>query len=240
LKRFAHGARHAPVVIILLATCGCGAGERTEEVSMATDIPSFLALGDSYTIGEGVDSTARWPVVLARALRESGTPIRDPVVVARTGWTTEELSSGIDRAAVRGPHDLVTLLIGVNNQYRGRDLEEYRSQFAGLVVRAVELAGGDPGRVLVLSIPDWGVTPFAEGRDRERIATEIDAFNEVNRRESEAAGVRYVDITALSREVSGRPELVAEDGLHPGAAMYELWVEAALPVARRMVEERQR
>jgi lysophospholipase L1-like esterase len=206
-----------------------------EEPAMASEIPSFLALGDSYTIGEGVDSMARWPVGLARALRASGVPIRDPVVVARTGWTTQELSAGIDQAGVYGTHDLVSLLIGVNNQYRGRDLEEYRSQFAALLGRAVEFAGGDPERVLVLSIPDWGVTPFAQGRDRERIASEIDAFNEVNRRESEVAGARYVDVTGISREAVWRPELLAEDGLHPSGAMYELWVEAALPAARRIM-----
>lgn len=200
---------------------------------MTTRIPSFLALGDSYTIGEAVDSAARWPVALARALRASGVPIQDPVVVARTGWTTQELATGIDQAAPSGTYDLVSLLIGVNNQYRGLDLEEYRSQFAELVSRSVGFAGGDPGRVLVLSIPDWGVTPFAEGRDRARIALEIDAFNEVNRRVSEAAGVRYVDITGISREAARRPDLVAADGLHPSGAMYDLWVEAALPVVLR-------
>jgi lysophospholipase L1-like esterase len=202
---------------------------------VATEIPSFLALGDSYTIGEGVDSAARWPVALAGALRASGIPIRDPVVVARTGWTAQELASGIDRAGVAGAHGLVSLLIGVNNQYRGLDLEEYRSGFAELLARAVGFAGGDPAKVLVLSIPDWGVTPYAEGRGRERIAGEIDAFNEVNRRESQAAGVRYVDVTGISREAAGRPELLAEDGLHPSGAMYEVWVEAVLPVARRIL-----
>jgi len=202
---------------------------------VATRIPSFLALGDSYTIGEGVDSAARWPVALARALRASGVPIQDPVVVARTGWTTQELSAGIDLAAPSGTYDLVSLLIGVNNQYRGREVEEYRSQLAELVSRSVAFAGGDPSRVLVLSIPDWGVTPFAEGRDRARIALEIDAFNEVNRRESEAAGVRYVDITGISREAARRPELLAADGLHPSGAMYDLWVEAALSVVLRIL-----
>lgn len=203
---------------------------------MATEMSSFLALGDSYTIGEGVDSTARWPVVLAGTLRAAGMPIRDPVVVARTGWTTQELSAGIDQAGMLGSYDLVSLLIGVNNQYRGLDLEEYRAQFAGLLARAVGFAGGDPGRVMVLSIPDWGVTPFAQGRDRERIGREINAFNEANLREAEAAGAHYVDVTGISREVARHPELLAEDGLHPSAAMYGRWVEAALPVARRILE----
>ena len=199
---------------------------------MVTDVQRFLALGDSYTIGEGVDSTARWPVALARALRTSGIPVEDPVVVARTGWTTQELSAWMDRAGLEGTYDLVSLLIGVNNQYRGLDLEEYRTQFSELLERAVGFADGDPGRVLVLSIPDWGVTPFAQGRDRGRIGAEIDAFNEMNRRETESGGARYVDVTGISREAEERPELLADDGLHPSGAMYELWVQAALPVAR--------
>jgi lysophospholipase L1-like esterase len=226
---------HLPVTVVLLLTQACGAGKGGEDPSMVTDVQRFLALGDSYTIGEGVDSTARWPVALARELRTSGIPVEDPVVVARTGWTTQELSAGIDRAGLEGAYDMVSLLIGVNNQYRGLDLEEYRTQFVELLDRAVGFAGGDPGRVLVLSIPDWGVTPFAQGRDRGRIGTEIDAFNEVNRRESEAAGARYVDVTGISREAGERPELLADDGLHPGGAMYERWMQAALLAAREIL-----
>jgi lysophospholipase L1-like esterase len=235
LKTVVRRTTWLPVTVVLLLTQACGAGESGEEISMATDGQRFLALGDSYTIGEGVDSTARWPVILARALRTSGIPVEDPVVVARTGWTTRELSEGIQQADPEGTYDLVTLLIGVNNQYRGLDLEEYRTQFSELLERAVGFAGGDPGRVLVLSIPDWGVTPFAQGRDRDRVGVEIDAFNEMNRRETESAGARYVDVTGISREAEGRPELLAGDGLHPSGAMYELWVQAALPAARRIL-----
>src|SRR5258708_29466648 len=125
----------------------------------------FLALGDSYTIGENVDSAARWPVQLAKALRARKLNVSDPEIIARTGWRTDELAGGIEIAAPAGPYALVSLLIGVNNQYRGRDPEKYRAEFKSLVAQAVAFAGGKPSRVVVLSIPDWGVTPFASGRD---------------------------------------------------------------------------
>jgi len=134
----------------------------------------FLALGDSYTIGESVAASERWPVQLARLLREQQITIDDPTIIARTGWTTAELSAGIDRAKPQGVYDLVSLLIGVNNQYRGRSEEEYRREFVSLLQRAIGFADQRPARVLVLSIPDWGVTPFAGGRDRAAIGVAID------------------------------------------------------------------
>lgn len=192
----------------------------------------YLALGDSYTIGEAVPEALRLPVQLANRLRaQNAIDVIDAEIVATTGWTTDELAAGIDAAAPGGPHDLVTLLIGVNNQYRGRGLEEYREQFRGLLKRAIGFAGGVRERVIVLSIPDWGVTPFAEGRDRARIASEIDAFNEVNRDEANREGARYVDITPISRRAEEEPGLIAEDGLHPSGEMYRLWVEAIVPEA---------
>ena len=196
---------------------------------------SLLALGDSYTIGESVDSTLRWPEQLAEGLRGDGIPTGEPVIIARTGWTTDELARGIEEAGLTGAYDLVSLLIGVNNQYRGRELEEYRLQLLDLLSQATSFAGGDPRRVLVLSIPDWGVTPFAEGRDRAQIAREIDAFNRVCRNESESAGVWYRDVTGISREAATDPSLVAEDGLHPSGAMYALWAQAALPIATEIL-----
>jgi len=196
---------------------------------------SFLALGDSYTIGESVDATLRWPVQLAQALQREGIPTREPVIIAQTGWTTKELAGGIEEAGLSGAYDLVSLLIGVNNQYRGRALEEYRHQFLDLLSQAIGFAGGDPQRVVVLSIPDWSVTPFAEGRDREQIGGEIDAFNRIKRNESEAAGVRYVDVTGISREAANDPSLVAEDGLHPSGTMYSRWAGAALPIAMEIL-----
>ncbi|WP_412063725.1 SGNH/GDSL hydrolase family protein [Rubrivirga sp. IMCC45206] len=193
------------------------------------DALRFLALGDSYTIGEGVAPEGRWPVQLAAALRASGTPVADPEVVAVTGWTVEELDAGIDAADLEGPFDLVTLLIGVNDQYRGRDLDGYRAQYRAMLARAVAFAGGDPARVVAVSFPDWGVTPFASDRDAAQIAREVDAFNAAARAIAQTEGVAWVDITPLSREQGA---LVAGDGLHPNAAAYTGWTERIRPAAK--------
>jgi len=190
------------------------------------DAPRFLALGDSYTIGEKVDSAERWPVQLVRMLRAQRLAVSDPQIVARTGWTTDELAAGISVAAPVGPYALVTLLIGVNNQYRGRDAERYRAEFVSLLVQAVEFAGGKAQHVVVLSIPDWGVTPFAAGRDRAKIAGEIDRFNAINREESLRAGAAYVDVTPASREA--HDGWTTADGLHPSGRQYTRWAELAL------------
>jgi len=191
---------------------------------------TYLALGDSYTIGESVPPAERWPVQLTGLLRGQGLGLGTPTLIARTGWTTDELSAAMDAAALTGPYDLVSLLIGVNNQYRGRAVEEYREQFTALLQRAVGLAGGRPGRVLVLSIPDWGVTPFAAGRDRAAIAAAIDQYNAVNAEEAARAGAAYVDVTPTSRRAVDQPDLLADDGLHPSGAMYAAWAALALPV----------
>ena len=215
----------------------CGPSESPgREDAVETTPLSYLALGDSYTIGESVDSSLRWPVQLARRLREEGTPVQDPLIIARTGWTTDELAEGTRGASPQGPFHLVSLLIGVNNQFRGRDLEEYRVQLRGLLQEAIRFAGDDPGRVFVLSIPDWGVMPFAQGRDREAIAGEIDAFNAVKAEEAGAVGIRYVDITDISRQGAGDASFVAEDGLHPSGAQYAEWVDRALPTVLEILE----
>lgn len=191
----------------------------------------YLALGDSYTIGEAVDPEHRWPARLTARLRALGIAIADPTIVARTGWTTDELDDALSKAELEPPYALVTLLIGVNNQYRGRDVEEYRREFAALLHRSIEFAGGDASRVIVVSIPDWGVMPFAEGRDRGRIARELDAFNAVNREEAGRAAARWVDVCAIARLAGTRAELVGRDGLHPSGVMYEMWVEVILAEA---------
>ena len=196
---------------------------------------TYLALGDSYTIGEGVPAAGRWPVQLAAALRDEGVPLAEPTILATTGWTTDELSAAMDAAGFVPPWDLVSLLIGVNNQYRGRAVAEYRGEFRRLLQRAITLAGDRADRVLVLSIPDWGVTPFARdsGRDVARIAVELDAYNGAAHDETSHRGVGWTDITAISRR---QASLLADDGLHPSAAQYTLWAEAALPVVRDMLE----
>ncbi len=205
----------------------------------------YLALGDSYTIGESVDESERWPMQLASLIesspgftksmggRQRGVEV---TIIARTGWTTDELWQGIQAHEVNPPYDLVSLLIGVNNQYRGRDIEEYRAQFVFLLNKSIEYAGGDANRVFVLSIPDWGVTPFAGSRDSQKIAVEIDQFNAVNREETEKAGAYYIDITPVSRDALDDPSLIADDRLHPSGKMYSEWANLALPVVLEILK----
>lgn len=198
--------------------------------------PTFLALGDSYTIGEGVAEAGRWPVQLAARLREHGIAVGAPRIVATTGWTTDELSSAIDAADLKPGYGLVTLLIGVNNQYRARPATEYREQFFALLQRAVALAG-DSRRVVVVSIPDWGVTAFAQGRDRKAISGAIDTFNAIARDETLRMHARWVDVTAASREAGEKPAMLVEDGLHPSAAQYAIWAKLILPEAQAALRE---
>lgn len=207
---------------------------------MATDphALTYLALGDSYTIGEGIASADRWPVRLTLALREEGIPLEFPRTLATTGWTTDELSTAMDLATPPlGRYDFVSLLIGVNDQYRGRSAVDYRGEFQELLRRAIRLAGDTPSRVLVLSIPDWGVTPFAtqQGREAATVAAEIDEYNAIAAGLCDGHGAAFVDITGISRERGADESMRVDDGLHPSAAMYALWVEQALPVARRLL-----
>lgn len=194
---------------------------------------TFLALGDSYTVGEGVAAGDSWPAQVAARLRAGRAGIERARIVARTGWTTDELAAAMDAAKFDPPYPLVTLGVGVNDQYRGRTAVEYRQQFQGVLRRALSLAGGGAGRVVVVSIPDWGVTPFAarEARDPAAVARDIDAFNAVAREAAVRAGARWVDVTAISRAPGLRAAL-ALDGLHPSAAQYARWADAIAPVAR--------
>jgi len=206
---------------------------------MATPTPvlSYLAIGDSYTIGEGVPAAGCWPSQLAQALREEGIPLADPRIIATTGWTTDELEWGLDAAEPLGEWDFVSLLIGVNNQYRGRSAVAYRGEFHNLLKRALHYARDNARRVLVLSIPDWGVTPFTKTTPTtpETIAAELDAFNAAAQEVCMQHGVAYVDITPVSRERGGEAEMLAGDGLHPSATMYREWAALALPVARSLL-----
>ncbi len=199
----------------------------------------YLALGDSYTIGEGVTIDDRWPMQLVKALRAEGIEVADPQIIATTGWTTDELSAGITAADPQGPYELVTLLIGVNNQYRGRDAEEFRLEFADLLEQSIDFAGGEAGHVIVLSIPDWGVTPFGQADPRRAAAVEgeIDQFNAIAREVTERAKAIFIDITPVSRTALGDPSLSADDGLHPSGPMYAKWVQLALPAARIVLDD---
>ncbi len=183
-------------------------------------------MGDSYTVGEGVPLYDSYPYQALRMLRRKGDDWGAPEIVARTGWTTDELMAGIEAAQPSARYDLVTLLIGVNNQYRGRALEEFERQFTALLQTAIRFAGYEKGHVVVLSIPDWGVTPFAVDRDAKKIAMEIDAFNAVNRSVSLREGVAWIDVTGSTRSAKGDRSRVAPDGLHPSGLEYAIWAAA--------------
>jgi lysophospholipase L1-like esterase len=187
---------------------------------------SYLALGDSYTIGEQVAEDERFPMQAAAMLREKGYPVKKPEIIAATGWTTAELEQGIAAAHINQTFDIVTLLIGINNQYRGCSLEEYKEEFTALLRQAIEFAGNSPSRVVVLSIPDWSVTPYAAGRDRAPIAAAIAAFNAANKAIAEQWGVSYLDITPFTREAAVDKDLLAADGLHPSGKDYRRWARA--------------
>jgi lysophospholipase L1-like esterase len=195
----------------------------------------FLALGDSYTIGQGVLDSERWPVQLAARLNELGISMAEPEIIARTGWTSADLLRNLANGTQREIYDLVSVLIGVNDQYVGIPVDEYKPNLQELLRQAIALAGGDPQRVIVLSIPDWGVTPFAAGRDADQIAVEIDAFNAVNYAEAQAMGLHYFDVTAISRRAGIESSLITGDGLHPSGIMYAEWVDIVLPYVQELL-----
>ena len=198
----------------------------------------FLALGDSYTIGEAVLEEERWPMQLKALMNESGIDLGTPEIIATTGWTTDELQSAINERNPQGPYDLVSLLIGVNNQYRAYPIENYEKEFEQLLQQAIAYADGKSNKVVVVSIPDWGVTPFAADRDRAQIAKEIDVFNASNKAISKKYAVHYVDITPGSRDASTAVDLVASDGLHPSGKEYSKWANAVFNEMKSVLESK--
>lgn len=190
---------------------------------------NFLALGDSYTIGEGVSVKERWPEVLAENLRGSGISIDRPRIIAKTGWTTGELLDALEQRTPEAKYTLVTLLIGVNNQYRGLPLGEYVREFETCLYKAIYFAQGNADHVCVISIPDWGFSPFAAAQDQPAISEQIDDFNKVNQSLALREGAQYVNITPLSRSLNQK-EHFAADGLHPSGVTYSEWVKEILPV----------
>jgi len=191
---------------------------------------TYLALGDSYTIGEQVPEQENFPHQLVALLKKKNIFFDKPTIIAKTGWTTDELQDKLAQTRLAIPFDLVTLLIGVNNQYRGRSAEEYALQFEALLQQSIGYSGEKTNHVIVLSIPDWGVTPFAEGRDRKKIAREIDQFNAINKKIAEKYRVHYVDITALTREAANDLSLLTDDKLHPSGKDYKRWAEKVMAV----------
>lgn len=185
---------------------------------------TYLALGDSYTIGEQILIAESFPYQTVQMLRKKGLDITAPEILAKTGWTTDELLTAISETKLLNKYDFVSLLIGVNNQYRGKDIEKYKTEFQILLNKSISFAGNDAAHVFVLSIPDWGVTPFAKGKNIKLISAEIDAFNEACRIISEKSGCHFIDNIAL-QEKKNTPEMLAGDGLHPSGKAYSKWSE---------------
>ena len=191
---------------------------------------TYLALGDSYTIGESVPSTENFPNQAVSMLLNNAISFLPARIIATTGWTTDELEAGIVAAnsasPLRSSYDFVSLLIGVNNQYRGRTVDNYKPEFEELLKKAIKYANNKPDHVVVFSIPDWGVTPFAAGRNRAQIAAEIDAYNAANKQLALFYNVKYIDITPWTREAATDASLLTADGLHPSGKEYKRWAEA--------------
>jgi lysophospholipase L1-like esterase len=232
---------HRNVIILLIVVVGAMAiylMRGHSEEKMYVGKVTFLALGDSYTIGESVEPADRWPMQLAVKLRAGSVDVSDPIIIARTGWTTGDLLSAMDGAKLTNQFDLVMLLIGVNNQFQGRSEEEYREQFAELLKRSVALVGGNVEHVVVLSIPDWSVMPFGQHYDVKRMSGEIDRFNAICREETQKIGAGFVDVCPVSREATTQPDLIAADGLHPSGVQYGRWVDLAIEATKKGMESR--
>ena len=193
---------------------------------------TYLALGDSYTVGEQVSLTESFPYQAVQLFRKAGHSFFAPEIVAKTGETTDELINRIAFTTLLPSYDLVTLLIGVNNQYRGRSAENFRPEFVQLMKIAIAFAGNESSRVVVLSIPDWSVTPFASGKDQSAIAVAIDAYNTICKEESQRACCHYLDITTGQRKDGDSKEFVAADGLHPSGLEYAKWARGLVDMVK--------
>lgn len=217
------------LVLFGLISFGFNCGTKTHSDIQIQD-KTYLALGDSYTIGESVSPDDSFPNQLSSKLNYAGFRVKRPKIIAQTGWTSAELISSLERAHIAQKFDIVTLLIGVNNQYRQESVETYREEFVYLLGKAIGHAGNGKSSVFVLSIPDWSVTPFGQHENPKAISKQIDEFNAVNKQESLRASVHYIDITPSSRLAAGDRSLIAADGLHPSAKMYAHWVKQLIPL----------
>ncbi|WP_296618273.1 SGNH/GDSL hydrolase family protein [Marivirga sp.] len=208
---------------------------------MAQEAKSYLALGDSYTIGEAVDSNETWSKVLSDRLNQRGIPIELKKIIATTGWTTDELLEAInnDKSLKNSTFDVVSLLIGVNNQYRGYGIKQYKAEFEQLIKKAIDLAGKKTGKVFVVSIPDYGVTPFAKenNKNADLIAKELYQYNSIAKNISDEYGVRFFDITPISLKAIWDKDFVAKDKLHPSAKMYAEWAEYLEPGVYQLLKD---
>lgn len=190
---------------------------------------SYLALGDSYTVGESISKKHTWPKQLVDSLKKRNIFLSEPRIIAKTGWTTDELKKAINDSSLDYPYDWVSLLIGVNNQYRGRDLDEFKLQFESLLFEAIAFSGNRKERVFVISIPDWGSMPFAKDRDPDKIAIEIDNFNQIIYEVCAFENIKFIDITPITRNIYSNPNWIAKDSLHPSKEQYSKWVEKIIP-----------
>lgn len=195
----------------------------------------YLALGDSYTIGQSVPFDDRYPIQLETRLENDSINIDSTIIIAKTGWTTTNLKNAIISENLTDTFDLVSLLIGVNNQYQGKPIEDYEIEFAELLQTAINFAGGQIENVFVVSIPDYAFTPFGNGNTT--ISQEIDDFNLVNKTITDSVGVSYFNITPISREGLEKPELVAPDNLHPSGEQYSRWVDLFYDEVKLKVED---
>lgn len=195
---------------------------------------TYLALGDSYTIGESVAANDRYPVQAVKMLKANNIFFQDAEIIATTGWTTADLLTAVNNHQLKNNFDLVSLLIGVNNQYQGRSQSEYKTQFTTLLQKSIQLAGNNSSHVIVLSIPDYSVTPFACGSDTAFIARQIDSFNLVNKTVAEAYNVRYINVTDESRKAAHDTSLIADDGLHFSGKEYSVWASMLVDEVKKI------
>ncbi len=222
-----------PIMILISLVFSCQQNRENEPVEATNQKEmknnntalSYLALGDSYTIGESVEENERWPVILAEALKAKGFEMASPKIIAKTGWTTDELQEAIAKENLQETFNLVSLLIGVNNQYRGYKFAQYEKEFVELLEQAIAFAGNDSTKVFVVSIPDYGVTPFAAESDMAKIAEELDEYNAYAQSVCEKKNIPFFNITSISKNAKDDLELVASDNLHPSGKMYAQWVD---------------
>ena len=194
----------------------------------------FLALGDSYTIGQSVEINERWPVQFLKELKTSTSAIDTLQIIAQTGWRVDQLKEAMNNSDLQPPYGLVSLLIGVNNQFQGQDAVGFRPEFIEILEKSLKLVENRTERLFVISIPDWGSSPYGASLNREKISKEIDDFNTVLKEESEKRGIRYFNITTISRRALTDNSLIASDRLHPSGKMYKLWVDKIIPVISKI------
>lgn len=243
LRKFIHTALFIMLGIIPLVSCVKKTGQtviRPSSTSPATTDTSkpirYLALGDSYTIGQSVNEEDRFPVQLSRRMRDNGFPLSDPKIIAVTGWTSSDLLMAVNQAGLSNDYDLITLCIGVNNQYQGWPIEPYKADLTKILQKCLSLTNNRNTRIVVLSIPDYSVTPFARYSDTMSISRDIDRFNQAYRQVAEQFSVPFINITDISRLARDRPEYIASDGLHFSGKMYALWLDPLCDALRNLLK----